>query len=427
MKWWHRLRTLLTIESPSLIVVGRLSAAGLALLTAPIVARILGPSGRGETAAAIALYVIIPVILALGLPLEVRRQAAAGDGQAVLRTARRIVGSTFAVSIALAVAASFTIFATFPLPDRVAASVGVILAPLAAHWALDVGLLVAQRKYRAVLAMQLIQPLVYLILVLVFWATGVASVATVLGANIMGSVATFVLGMAMARVPWRGPVLSFAEVLKAGLRYFGSAIAEASSSKLDQVIALPLLGAYQAGIYSVAATIASFPLAIGQALGATFFPTIAQASAGTMRKTEQAKAARVGIAAAIVCYPPLALCAWALVPLVFGDSFAPAVGPSVIALLGSAFMIAAYVMSMALAADGKGVRMSVAQAVALCVGVLLLLSIGPVLGAVGAAVASVASAISLFIVLLAALRIGVRAVVPRKADFADVFRRLARD
>ena len=63
--------------------------------------------------------------------------------------------TTFVLSAALSAAAALTVFEAFDPLARLVASAGIALAPLAATWALDVGLLVAHRRYRAVFAMQL--------------------------------------------------------------------------------------------------------------------------------------------------------------------------------------------------------------------------------------------------------------------------------
>lgn len=426
MKWWRRLTGAFSVESPSLLVLGRTMSAVLSLATAPIVARAIGPDGRGETAAAIALFVIVPVILAMGLPLEVRRQAATTDGTVVLRTARRLVAASTLLAIPLAALAWATIFSNFEPDARIAASAGLLLSPLAAAWALDVGLLVAHRRYRAVFAMQVIQPSIYLVLVSVAWVFGVASVSSVLISNVIGSVATFVLGIVLVRVRWSGPILSLPATARSGVKYFGSALAEAASSKLDQVIALPLIGAFQAGIYSVAATVAAVPLALGQALGASYFTSVAR-SEGSERRSVQAQAARAGIAAGVLVYPISVAASVLLIPVVFGDAFAGSVPVAVIALLGSSAMIASFVVSMALAADAKGIRMSLAQVVSLVLGIVGLLLLGPWLGAIGAALASAISYLVLLGILAVALRLPVRDLVPRRRDFVDVLRRLARD
>lgn len=413
-------------RSPSLLIFGRLGASGLALVSSPIVARAIGPEGRGETAAAVALFVIVPVILGVGLSLEVRRQAATSDGSAVLRTARSIVALSTPLAIGIAALTYFTIFTDFSPEGRIVATAGVALAPLSTSWALDVSVLVAHRRYGGVLLIQLLQPAVYLVLILLLWGFGAATVATVLTASIAGIVATFCAGLLLVRVPIRGRHVGLRLLLRQGLTFSGSAIAEVAVNRADQVIVLPLIGAYQAGLYSVATTIGSVPLTIGQALGASYFTPIAQ-SEGRHRSLLQGEAIRAAIAAAVVATPLIAAGAWAAIPLVFGQAFSPSIPATMIFLLGSAGLLSAYVTSMALAADGRGIAMTIAQVISLVSGFVGLIVLGPALGAVGAAIASTSGYFILLAALLIALRLPARVLIPYPQDFLGAIKRLGRD
>ncbi|MBI9116198.1 lipopolysaccharide biosynthesis protein [Sanguibacter suaedae] len=410
-------------SSPSLLLVSRLTATVLSLGTAPIVARAIGPSGRGETAAALALFVIVPVLLAVGLPLEVRRRAATSDGQAVMRAARRIVLASTVPAALLAWAAYATVFAEFSPQARVVAAVGLLLTPLSAHWALDISLLVAHRRYGSVFLLQVAQPFVYLACVVTVWALGLATVGTVLGSHLVGSFATFALGMSLVRVSFTGPKDSLRGLTRAGMKFFGGALAEAATNKLDQVVALPLIGAYQTGLYSVAATIAAAPLALGHALGAAYFTPIAQAE-GKERAKLQAESLRSGLAAAIATIPLVAVASWIGIPIIFGEAFRDSIPVTLVSLVGSAAMLSAYVASMALAADAKGIRMTVAQVVALTIGMVGLLVLGPAWGAIGAATASSIAYVCLLVLLVRSLGVSPWHIAPRPADFGHFVRRL---
>lgn len=412
--------------SPSLIIIGRLGASALALVSAPIVARAIGPEGRGETAAALALFLIVPVALGMGIPLEVRRQAATSDGHAVIRTGRTFVTLSVAGSVAIAALSYLTIFADFSTGARMTATVGIALAPLTTSWSLDVSVLVAHRRYSAVLIMQILQPAVYVGLVVLLWTIGLAMVATVIMASIAGTAATFAAGLILVRVPLRGQRVGMKILIQRGFSFFGSAIAEAASNRADQILALPLIGAYQAGLYSVAATIGSIPLAIGQALGASYFTPIAQTE-GIRRREIQSESIRAAMAAAVMATPVIAAIAWATIPLVFGDAFAPSILPTMLALIGSAGLLIGYVASMGLAAEGRGVRMTIAQVTSVIVGIGALSVLGPALGAVGAAVASTVGYLALLVASLALLQIRACDLVPRPRDFGATVKRLKRD
>lgn len=274
--------------------------------------------------------------------------------------------------------------------------------------------------------MQLLQPAVYVTLIAALWILGTAKVSTVLAASIVGSVATFIAGLNLVKVPIRGTRSRLGDLVRKGLHFSGSAVAETASIRADQIFALPLLGAYQAGIYSVAATIGAMPLAVAHALGASYFAPIAQAG-GDRRKNLQSEAVRGAVAAAAMVIPPVAAATWVLIPIVFGDEFRPSVPVSMVSLVGSAGLLVAYVVSMALAADGRGLQMTIAQVASLLFGIGALLLLGPVLGAIGAAVASTLGYFLLLALLLVFLRIPYSSLWPDIIDFKVAVRRLRRD
>lgn len=420
-----QLRSLVVADSPMQLVIGNLGAAALSLLSAPIVARALGPVGRGETAAAIALFFIVPVVLAFGVPLEVRRLAAESDGKAALRSARMFCAAGILLSVPLAAASYVTIFAGFDHEARIVAALGIASCPLVMSWMCDTSVLIAHCRYRAVLLVRIAYPAIYVLLVVLLWVLGRATTATVLAANIMGTFGTFGVGLLLTRTSLRGPHHSFRALRRGAVRYAGSAIAESASSRLDQVLVLPLLGAAQAGIYSVAVTVATAPLALGQALGASYFPLIARAE-GAARTELKGQAARAGIALALLAAPALGVVAFFAIPVVFGDEFTPAVRVTWMSLIGGGAMLAAYVCSMVLAAEGKGIAMTVGQIVALVTGIGLLYLVAPHFGAIGAAAASSISYLLLLTVLAFSLGIAGRQIVPCAADFRESVARLFR-
>src|SRR5690606_1208287 len=81
------------------------------------------------------------------------------------------------------------------------------------------------------------------------------------------------------------------------------------------------------------------------------------------------------------------------------QDFAGAVLPTLIALLGSITMVIGFVGTQILVAEGRGVAVTVIQSLSLVVGIGLLIAVGPVLGAVGASIASTVG----FIVACAAI------------------------
>jgi O-antigen/teichoic acid export membrane protein len=380
------------------------------------VARVLGPAGRGETAATLAVYYILPILLAFGVPIELRRRAAViGDPSPVVRTARRFSALLIAPAAVVAVVLYETLFAGFDGSARIAAAVGAALAPITVSWSLDLSVMIAQTQFRRVLILQLTQPIAYLLIVLGLVTAHRASTAGVIISNICASAATAGIALALNRASWRGESVPTRALLSGALRYAGSAAAEATSNRLDQALALPLIGAAQSGLYAIAVTVGALPLAAGQALGASYFRSLANADE-SRQDAFRAEAGRTGLAVGLIPALCLAIVSPFAVPLVFGHQFAPAIPSVLISLLGSIAMVAAYVTSNALAATGKGLRMTGAQTVALAVAVALLFVLGPSWGAIGAATASTASYWVLYVLLMGVSGVRGRRLVPTHRD-----------
>ncbi len=89
------------VQSPSIIAVTRLIVQLSPLITAPVIARELGPAGRGLYSACFAAMILAPVVLGMGLPLAVRRRASTGAPEATLRAVYVVL--PFLVPVAVAV------------------------------------------------------------------------------------------------------------------------------------------------------------------------------------------------------------------------------------------------------------------------------------------------------------------------------------
>jgi O-antigen/teichoic acid export membrane protein len=423
----NNLRRAVRVDSPSLIALGRLISMGLALITAPIVARAIGADGRGETAAAVAAFGLVPVLLAFGVPLEVRRHVSSTGLYDSVRTARILFLIATVPSTLVSAALIATIFANTDAVTKAAIFVGISLGPMMMSWMTDLSVLIAERKYRSVLVVQICQPAIYVSIVLVWWlSTGAIDTAEVLAANIAGTFVTAFVAWRLAGVPMKGEKVRFSALLARSAKLAGSTSAEAAGNQLHQVIALPLLGAYGAGLYSIAATIGALPLAIGHAISASYFSEIARTT-GVERQKMKASAARMAIVGSAIACVPVAAAAPVIIPVLFGNEFVPAISITWIYLLGSFAMVVGFVVSMNLAAEGSGGRMTFTQIVSLVVGTVLLVVLGSRFGGEGAAGAMSTSYVLALCLLLVFSRIRPRDLVPGRSDAAGLFRRIFRN
>lgn len=398
-------RLLARLDSPIAISLGRVGMLAAALVSAPVVARAVGPEGRGLTASALAVIGILPVLLGLGLPMAVRRRASVDDAPPVVRTARLLVLPLFPIAIGLAWLAGTTLLRGLSSPELLVFVVAAGVSPLYVSALVDQSVLIVRKSYLKVAALQGAQPLVYVGTVLVTWFTGALDVAWVIGGQGLGMVAAGVVGASLVRTPARGSRTPVRPLVREGLTYAGSQLAETAQNRLDQVVMIPVIGAAQAGLYAVAVTVSSLPVVVGHAIGAASFKDVASASDGRRRELVVAAvraSALVGGAASIA----LALSAPWLVPLVFGHEFEGAVRVTVAALAAGPAIVVGYVATVLLGASAAGRDMTRAQIAGLVVGLALLVPLGSMLGALGAAVASTAGYVVTLVLALRAL--GVR-------------------
>jgi O-antigen/teichoic acid export membrane protein len=284
----------------------------------------------------------------------------------------------------------------------------------------------AQDRFGAVALLQITQPATYVVLIVVFWLFGIASVATVIIAFICGNVANFVAGLLLTNASLFRKGMSFRPLLARSFDYYGGSVSQIASTRLDQVIALPLIGAVQAGYYSVAVTIGSAaPLVLGHALGGSNFRGIARAE-GDERTELEAAAFRSACALALMFCPLVALISWPLMPIIFGSEFEAALPATLIAIGAGGVQLVAFVTSSSTTARGRGKLLTLAQCVGLAVGVLALLIAGQTAGAVGAAIASALGFASTTLILAASLRVKPSRLLPRASDFPASIRQLLR-
>ncbi|MCY1717622.1 lipopolysaccharide biosynthesis protein [Microbacterium sp. SL62] len=410
-------------SSPSIVAIGQFAASGLALLSAPIVARAIGPEGRGETAAVLAVTYMWPLIAGLGLPLEVRRVAAESGEAHVLRTARLWMAFSFAPSLGVAAVLTFTLFDSFSTPERLAAALAISVTPFAISWMCDQSVLISRIQYGRVAIVQVLQPLVYVTLISLGWLFGIIGVSYVLISNAFAVVVTCSVSALLVRVSLRGPRLPLGQTLRSSLPFAGNSVADATTNRLDQLLALPIMGGQAAGLYAVAATAGALAMPLGHALAASAFNAVARTPA-TQRdsvivvRTREALAVSLVASVMVIAIIPLG------VPALFGSQFETAVGPAIVCTVGGVAAIAGYVNTLSLAGAGKGRVLMGAQVLRLITAISLLIWLGSVIGALGAAIASATGTWVLLLALASRTRGGLHIFAIRPSDLVGAMRRL---
>lgn len=409
-------------NSPMTMLGTRLSVAALGLISAPIIAHALGPSGRGETASALAAMYLVPILLAFGMPFEVRRRVLADGGMGAVRTARRLALLTAVPAGLVAWLAVSTLFSGFDTGAAIAVVVALVSTPLMVSWMIDIGVVGAQRRFGAVALLQATQPVVYVGGIMGMALVDAMSVAGVIWANFIGSVATAIVGALLNRTRRAQPVPARA-LLRGSSTFYGAQASDAAYQRLDQVLMLPLIGSHEAGLYSVAVTIGTLPVFLAHAVAAPVFSDISHSS-GPARVRATGEAIRSAFMVGLVSAIFLAIVSPWGVPLLFGSAFADAIPAVMFAILGSLFVVVAVSAGEVLSARNMGLRLTVAQGSGLVTCLILLLTFGPLFGATAAAIANASGIVMALTVMLVSIRPPVRSIVPRPSDAFLVVRRL---
>jgi O-antigen/teichoic acid export membrane protein len=136
--------------SPVMMTAGRFGALALGLATAPILARALRPQGRGVTATSLSIITIMSIVMALGIPLAVRRRISAGDcrDRDVIRTARVCAGLTVVPSALLIIPIHTWLLPGIAGLDFTAFCLSMCATPLTVSWSIDANVLVVRHQFR---------------------------------------------------------------------------------------------------------------------------------------------------------------------------------------------------------------------------------------------------------------------------------------
>ncbi|OZC56195.1 hypothetical protein CH289_05590 [Rhodococcus sp. RS1C4] len=395
------------LDAPVALTYSRILSALFGLATAPIVARALGPADRGYVAALLAVLAISPIILALGVPLAIRRRVSVTASPAGVVSSARVISAIASLpGIGVAFALVETLLRDLPFGVKVAFLCGMGILPLAISWMIDVNVLVARKKYLRVAVVQSVQAVVFFVGVVALSVFSCVSMLSVVVLNTVSVVLTCVVAIALNPMGWTSSPTELASLLGEGCRLVGSQAAEVATHRLDQVLVLPLIGAASAGQYAIAVTIAGLPIPVAHALGASRFSEMAKAAGRSKSMLEETvgSSIMVGLTLSIA----LGIASPFLIPIIFGPAFRASIPVALIALVGSVAVVGGYVCSLALAAENRGIAMTLCQLLGLATSVLLLFLLASDFGAIGAAIASSFGFVVTLFLLMRCLRLGVR-------------------
>ncbi len=391
----------------------------LGVLTGPLQARALGPSGRGELAAIVVVMSMLPWLAGFGLDAYASRQVAQGRpvgeiaaslGLVLVIISLVIAPLGFPISASLAhgrvVVHQFILIAFLILP--------IWLLGLLSYYVLN-----SLEEWNKTVFYRTVPTVTVAIAVVALFVLGRTTVFALALTTLLASATVNLTGIIWVskREDLRVRPSLIKEAIPFGLKSWLALLATLTNGRLDQLLMIGLTSSRQLGFYAVAVTMSSFPNVLISAVGQ---PLLSRVGAGEHRMVSRSLRTMVlligcGNAAGAVIAP-------FLLPLAFGRGFREAVPMSLILLLAALPLAIATVLSTAMTAAGRPGVPAVGEIITLGVTIPGLVFLLPSAGGVGAALVSLAAyTVDATYHLLFARRIFQEPMrdflVPRKPDY----------
>lgn len=377
----------------------------LAMGNSIIVARMVGPEGRG-------LYGLAVAILALAWPLAALGQ----QGSTVYFIGKgRPAGAVAGLNLLLALAliplglgtASVAWFAGGEVGNAAALAIvaAAVCLPAAVHFETTRHDFLGRKLVLAYNLCQTALTATLLVLNLLLLDRGAQWVLVALVASWLGVTAVLGLIRGLGRPRIRLPSRELVrESLRYGLREAGSRFSEAALMRVDVLILAPIVGLAALGVFAIADQIATLLAWPGVVAGRMMFAHSSQDGEGGEARAKLGLAVRMlvvlGVVSALAC---VALMGW-LIPLVFTDAFSAAYVGLLILLPGAVAKSLHMVVGKYLAGQGHQRPVVRAGVAALVIDVVLIVALAPTFGWEAAAVAKTAAHVFQLIVVVVADR-----------------------
>jgi O-antigen/teichoic acid export membrane protein len=378
----------------TLSLTASLAIQGCNALTGVLLARFLGPAGRGELAAILLWPSVLAAVGTLGVSEAVTYETARGSSPV-----RNVVGSSFAIAAAqtlVLVAIGSVLVAlvhrggdarTVRLSHLYLAFIPLNLLALYAAAALN-GL----RRFFAFHALRL--------MVIVVTAVGVVAMATTGTLTVEAAIVIYLLANALTAatvlvVLARRGALSVAadretirRLLGFGIRTHSTSLASLLNERLDQLVISVFLAPAKLGLYVIAVTLTSATTIIGQAAASVVVPMVASLRDPAARIAAATRYASWVLVGAVCVAIPMLVWTSALIRILFGGEFLGAATVTRVLLVASVFFSVNRVVAAILNAVGRPLDAGIAESLSLAITVTGLALLLPRLQLLGAGLTS---------------------------------------
>jgi O-antigen/teichoic acid export membrane protein len=395
---------------------------GLGVVTGPLQARALGPTGRGELAAIVVVPAFLAVLADLGLSTFTVRAVARG------RPIREIVGSVLPLSagLGLVVAVVGFFIATFVAAGRsqvfLFVLVGCCLMPITLSLMILNGINWAQERWGLWTLVRVVPPLGGFVVTVVLFVAGRLTVFSAAAATItLGLLATLPLLSVLrgtGRPRWDVGVAR--EAISFGARSWLFSVSALANARLDQLMMTRLVPSSELGLYAVAVNVTVIQTAVRSAVISVIFPRVSggePALIGRALRTTLALTAFIALGLAAVI--------GVILPWLFGTNFTGAIAMARLLLVAAVPQAGAEILASGLIGGGAPGSAARGQLLALAITIPGLLLLLHPLGGVGAALVSlVAYSVTFgFLLIVTIHRFGGKwsdYLIPHRTDIASL-------
>jgi O-antigen/teichoic acid export membrane protein len=367
-------------------------AAGF-FVAALILARALGPSGRGSVAFITVTALVVARVAKAGLGQATSVFAAQRPGARAMLLSNLLAFSLVtSLVVGGVVVGGFYVLEAEPVGDNRAHS-AILMAAIVAASLVDDNFLIGCGRLREAAAISAGGGWLYAVALTVAIATVGLSVDSAaiawVGAHLAWAFVLATVGLRTAGFGTPSPRL-LAESVRFGARAWLGSASLFLNARLDQILVGLIASDVALGLYAVAVNGAEILLFLPTAIATSLLPAVARdASMTSVERT-----LRTFRSATILTLASIAVAAalgWIAIPLVFGSDFGESVGPFMWLLPGAIGYTALSIFSNALLASSAPGSSSFGSSAALGAGLALDLALIPAFGASGAAAAASAA------------------------------------
>jgi O-antigen/teichoic acid export membrane protein len=399
----------------------------LTALVGILLARHLGPTGRGELAAVLLWNPILLTLLHLGFGSAIQ------FFYAQLSERERLAMFGNGLLLALVVGLPGAALTWFLLPTLLHAqppSVVLLARVYALHLPLGMvadyssSLLLATRSFGRVNFLRVLNPILYLSGLGALALTGQLSIVSIFLAQLISGNISLVVTLFQVKkagaLSLRTDLALLRRCLGYALRTHLGNLCSLTSGQGDRMLMAAFLPSRDLGLYSVAVSTTMLAWPLVGAITTTLLPTVAGEAEPERRQTAL-RVSRLSLPLLVLLYGSLFLVAKPLILFMFGPAFADSVLAARILTLGTVAFGAADILRQALRALGRPILASAGDIAGLISTVGLLALLLPSRGFIGAAYASLGAYVLTYAVLLACAVIMVgtplaELVLPTAAD-----------